>query len=369
MTVQSVGSDSHASDFERNWPGRGRRRLIRAAGTVAVTGVLLAACGGSVSRGSSGTTTTTAPASSGGPAEALQNAFIAAVNKVRPSVVEISTSEGLGSGVVYDRSGDIVTNAHVVGTARQFEVTLSDGRTLAASLIGSYAADDLAVIKVGGSELPPPASFADSSKVVVGEMVLAVGNPLGLASSVTDGIVSFNGRTVAESNGAVLPATIQTSAPINPGNSGGALIDLDARVIGIPTLVAGDTQTGTAVNGIGFAIPANTVRFIADQLVSTGRVTNTGRAALGIRAATAFSSSGETVGVAVVSVDPGGPAAAAGIQDGDLITSVDGHSVTSLADLADAMASIRPGARVSVVVQRAGAKATVAVTVEALSAG
>lgn len=225
------------------------------------------------------------------------------------------------------------------------------------------------MIRIRGADLPAPAAFADLAQVAVGELVLAVGNPLGMSSSVTEGIVSFNGRTVAEANGAVLPSTIQTSAPINPGNSGGALIDLDAKVIGIPTLVAGDTQTGTAAAGIGFAIPSNTVRFIAAQLVATGRVTDTGRAPLGIRAATALLNTGEPAGVVVVSVEPAGPAEKAGLQVGDLITSVDGHAVTSLADLADAMAPLRPGASVPVVVQRSGAKKTLTVTVGELSAG
>jgi len=123
-----------------------------------------------------------------------------------------------------------------------------------------YRPDDLAVIKVKGDNARlTPARFADSAGVPVGAITLAIGNPLGLASSVTDGIVSFNGRTVGEGNGVLLPSTIQTSAPINPGNSGGALVDLDGRVIGIPTLAASDTQLGGAAPGIGFANPANTV--------------------------------------------------------------------------------------------------------------
>ena len=342
-------------------------------GIVAVGAVLLAACGGPsalTASGSTTTTTTTLPAAStGGVAGQLQGAYIAAVNQVRPSVVEISTTSGLGSGVVYDRSGDIVTNAHVVGSSQQFQVTLADGRTLDGTLVGAYTPDDLAVIRVKGTPLPAPASFADSSSVAVGEIVLAVGNPLGLASSVTDGIVSFNGRTVAEDNGAVLPATIQTSAPINPGNSGGALIDLAGKVIGIPTLVAGNAQSGTAAAGIGFAIPANTVRFIADQLVASGRVTRTGRAALGIRGANAVLASGQPTGVVVVSTNAAGAAEKAGIRAGDLITSVGGHAVVSLADLADALAGLRPGDTTTVLLARSGSQVSVKVTLDQLSAG
>ena len=151
---------------------------------------------------------------------------------------------------------------------------------------GRVHPDDLTVVRVSGASLPPPAVFGDSAALQVGEITLAIGNPLGLSSSVTEGIVNFNGRTVAEGNGVILPATIQTSAPINSGNSGGALVDLDGHVIGIPTLAAGDTQTGGAVAGIGFAIPStNTVTPIAGQLAAaTGKVINTGRAGLGIEA-------------------------------------------------------------------------------------
>src|SRR3989442_5500925 len=187
-----------------------------------------------------------------GSAVTLQDTYVNVVQRVRPSVVEISTDAGLGSGVVYDDQGHIITNAHVVGNATRFQVTLVDGHTLGATLVGTYPPDDLAVIKISGGSYPAPARFADSSKVKVGDMTLAIGNPLGLASSVTDGIVSFTGRTVSEGGGVVLSSTIQTSAPINPGNSGGALVSLDGDVIGIPTLAATDTQLGGAAAGIGF---------------------------------------------------------------------------------------------------------------------
>src|SRR6202011_5414375 len=145
---------------------------------------------------------------------------------------------------------------------------------------------------------PAAAKFADSSRVAVGAIALAIGNPLGLSSSVTQGVVTFNGRTVGEGNGVVLPDTVQTSAAINPGNSGGALVDIKGAVIGIPTLAATDPQLGGgAAAGIGFAIPSNTVKLIAGQLVSSGRVVNSGRAALGIRGSTATDVSGRPVGV------------------------------------------------------------------------
>ncbi len=200
-------------------------------------------------------------------AEQLQQEYEGVVNAVEPSVVQIQTSEGLGSGIVFDSKGDIVTNNHVVGTAKTFKVTLASGKQVSGTLVGTFAPDDLAVIHVDAPGLKA-ARFADSSKLQVGQIALAVGNPLGFRSSVTDGIVSALGRTVSEPGGATLPNVIQTSAAINPGNSGGALVDLDGAVIGIPTLGVSDPQMGGAASGIGFAIPSSTVSDIAGQLVS-----------------------------------------------------------------------------------------------------
>src|SRR6476646_4165133 len=173
----------------------------------------------------------------------LQNAFVSVYRKVSPSVVQIETSEGLGSGIVFDTQGDIVTNAHVVGTATAFTVTTSTGKRVKASLVGKFPADDLAVIKVSGAALHP-AAFADSSQLRVGDLAMAIGNPLGLQSSVTQGIISALGRQEPEGNGVVLQNAIQTSAAINPGNSGGALVNIGGSVIGIPTLAASDPQLG-----------------------------------------------------------------------------------------------------------------------------
>ena len=260
-----------------------RTRVLEVGSLVLlVAGLSLGACGGHSSNrlasgaSSSGLSPTDVVSS-------VQADFVAVVNKVRPSVVEITTSTGLGSGVVYDGNGDIVTNDHVVGTARNFQVSFFDGQVATASLVGAFPPDDLAVIRVHGVTRLHPAVFADSSQLQVGDIDLAIGNPLGLASSVTEGIVSFTGRTVGEGNGVVLPDTIQTSAAINPGNSGGALVDTQGRVIGIPTLAATDPELGgSAANGIGFAIPSNTVELVAPQLITAGRVANSGRAALGI---------------------------------------------------------------------------------------
>jgi S1-C subfamily serine protease len=239
--------------------------------------ILVAACGtGTTASGAPAAGTTAAPAARPSPAiaGALQNDFINVISSVSPSVVVIETASGLGSGIVFDTSGDIVTNDHVVAGSTKFTVTLADGQRLAGTLVGTYPAGDLAVIHVTDTSLKP-ATFGDSSKLVVGDIVLAVGNPLGLQNSVTQGIVSALGRNVPESNTVTLPNVIQTSAEINPGNSGGALIDLAGEVVGIPTLAALDPQLGnSAAAGIGFAIPSNDVVAVARQLIANGHVTS-----------------------------------------------------------------------------------------------
>jgi S1-C subfamily serine protease len=163
--------------------------------------------------------------------------------------------------------------------------------------------------------------------------VLAIGNPLGLSSSVTNGIVSATGRTVSEGSGVVLPSTIQTSAAINPGNSGGGLVGVDGRVIGIPTLAATDPELGGSAPGIGFAIPSNTVKLIAGQLIATGKVTNSDRASLGITGATVSTTADQPVGVLVRDVRA--PASGVGIRAGDVITAVNRRATPTLTDLRD----------------------------------
>jgi S1-C subfamily serine protease len=214
---------------------------------------LVAGCGG----GSGGTAATSD----------LQQQFTKVVNTVSPQVVQIQSSIGLGSGVVFDDRGDVVTNAHVVQGSRRFLVTLEGGGRHTATLVGADPSHDLAVVHVSGAS-PAPASFRRSPALQVGDLVLAVGNPLGLRSSVTQGIVSSIRKSVPEGNGVALSPAIQTSAAINPGNSGGALADLSGRVIGIPTLAALDPEMGEAqAPGIGFAIPAATVEQVAARLI------------------------------------------------------------------------------------------------------
>jgi putative serine protease PepD len=237
------------------------KHLIAVA--LAAGAVVLAACG---ANGSGDDVTPVAPVASADGATSLQDELVSVVRAVSPSVVQIKTPQALGSGVVFDARGDVVTNAHVVGNATRFVVTLASGDSHLAAAIGRDAANDLAVIRIAGAR-PRPATFADSSQVEVGDIVLALGNPLGLRSSVTEGIVSAVGRIVPEGDGVTLSSTIQTSAAINPGNSGGALVDLSGRVIGIPTLAALDPQMGASeAPGIGFAIDGNTVRRVAGDL-------------------------------------------------------------------------------------------------------
>jgi len=237
--------------------------MIRDLIALAAGATVLAACGGTdpgddVAR--------VAPLASTDPATSLQQQLVSVVKAVSPSVVQIETQQDLGSGVVFDAGGDVVTNAHVVGNATRFVVTLASGESHPATAIGRDVANDLAVIRIAGAR-PRPATFADSSQVRVGDITLALGNPLGLRSSVTEGIVSAVGRSVPEGNGATLSSAIQTSAAINPGNSGGALVDLSGRVIGIPTLAALDPRMGASeAPGIGFAIESNTVRRVAGAL-------------------------------------------------------------------------------------------------------
>jgi len=300
-----------------------------------------------------------------GPAEqqglALQSAFVQVVSSISPSVVQIEDRRGLGSGIDLDKAGHIVTNNHVVTGAKAFTVTTLNGKRYRARLVGSFPPDDLAVIQVSGADLAP-ASFADSSKLRVGDLAIAIGNPLGLRSSVTQGIVSaFRQGMIEEGGKVILPSVIQTSAAINPGNSGGALVDITGRVIGIPTLAATDPELGGSAPGIGFAIPSNLVADIAGQIVAHGRVVDSHRAFLGVRV-------GDTNGngVLVGAVTPGGAAAKAGIRDGDTIESVNHRPTPTTVALAAVLSELPPGHKVPVAVKHAnGAKAIIQVTLGA----
>jgi putative serine protease PepD len=290
-------------------------------------------------------------------AAALQSQIVSVVKRVNPSVVQIQTSGGLGSGVVFDRQGHIVTNAHVVENATRVTVTLANGKRYTGRVIDAFVPNDLAVVKIDAPSLRPIA-IARSSQLQVGQFAIAVGNPLGLRSSVTFGIVSALNRTVGEGSGVTIPNTVQTSAPINPGNSGGALVDLQGRLIGIPTLAANDPQVGGQAIGIGFAIPSDTVRDLATQIIRNGKVVDSHRAYLGIVP-------GETngQGVYVGEVSAGTPAAKAGLRVGDIIRSIAGRMTLDTSSLGEVLAALKPGQAVNVVVVRGqGGTTTVRLT-------
>jgi putative serine protease PepD len=314
------------------------------------------------------------PAATAQPAGATGSGYAAVVRQVLPSVVLIRTASGLGSGVVLDDQGNIVTNAHVTGNATSFQVQLAgDPQPRQARLVGSYPAGDLAVIRVDDRAGLMPASFGDSGKAQVGDVVLAVGNPLGLSGSVTEGIISATGRVVAEpasasSPGTVLPDAIQTSAPINPGNSGGALVNTAGQVIGIPTAAAASAQ-GSQAQGIGFAIPANLARDIAGQLITSGHVTSTHRAAIGAQIANLTSPDGTPAGPGIVAVTPGGPADRAGLRVGDVIQAVGRARTPHATALAEALAAKDPGQTVTVAVNRGSQTLTMQVTLGELPGG
>ena len=324
------------------------------AAAAVVAGVSLATNSTSSRPSESSSTTTGRGAAPAG--LALQGAFVKVVQSVSPSVVQIEDQQGLGSGIVFDSRGDIVTNNHVIKGGTSFTVTTSTGKRYPAKLIGAFPPDDVAVIRVSGAGLKP-ARFADSSTLQVGDLTIAIGNPLGLRSSVTNGIVSAFRQGMQEPNGVTLPSVIQTSAAINPGNSGGALVDVEGLVIGIPTLAATDPELGGSAPGIGFALPSNLVKDIAGQIVADGKVVDSHRAYLGVTVGDA------TNGVVVASVTTGGPPAKAGIHIGDLIVSVDGQPTSTTALLSEVLAELKPGQTVPVAVtSQNGAKATVQVT-------
>ena len=271
-----------------------------------------------------------------------------------PSIVEIRSSVGLGSGVVLDAQGDVVTNAHVVGHAKKVTVVLADGSKHDGTVAGSFPTSDVAAVKITGAT-PPPATFGDASKLRPGAFVLAMGSPLALRGSVTQGIVSAVNRIEEESSQVTLGGMIQTSAPIFPGNSGGALVDLAGEVVGMPTL-------GADESGIGFAIPSNTAVSIASQLAATGKVTHSGLAWLGVLAAPVRSG-----GLRILSVNKGGPAANAGIVPGTRLLKIDATKVSSTAGVKHVLLSRHPGQTVTLTVKVGSATKTVQLTLGELN--
>ncbi len=272
--------------------------------------------------------------------------------------------EGIGSGVIVSKDGYILTNNHVVDGAEEVKVALNDGRELTAKVIGRDPKSDVAVIKIDAKDLPVVA-MADSDKVEVGDVVLAIGNPFGIGQTVTSGIVSATGR--AGTMGLDYEDFIQTDAAINPGNSGGALVDSEGRLIGINTAIF--SRSG-GNEGIGFAIPSNLARDVMESLVKDGRVT---RGYLGVMIqdltptlAKEFKLKENTKGVLVGDVTADSPAEKAGFKSGDVIVELDGKKVTDSRHLRLEVAETRPGTTVPVKILRDGDARTLDVTVKAL---
>ncbi len=264
---------------------------------------------------------------------------------------------GLGSGVVIRADGYILTNHHVIVDADRIRVELSDGRTLAASVIGSDTASDLAVLKVEGHDLPT-VPFGDSGRVKVGDVVLAFGNPFGVGQTVTMGIVSAKGRATDIGEGSY-EDFLQTDAPINQGNSGGALVSVKGELVGINAQIM--SPSGGNI-GLGFAIPSSMARAVADQLIAEG-VVHRSKLGIVVQPMTADLAEGLGVpdarGALVSAVEPGGPAADAGLQPGDVITRIDGQMISEANALRNQIASTRPGSAVALTVIRGGRTETI----------
>jgi putative serine protease PepD len=309
---------------------------------------------------------TVAPAT--GPTTAAAGTVAGAAAAVLPSTVDIQvtlaqgTSEG--SGIVLTADGDVLTNNHVVdGATGAITVTLSDGSQHAATVVGTSPSYDLAVVKVQGVSGLTPATLGASADLQVGQEVVAIGSPQGLEGTVTSGIISALDRTVAvqtEDGSAVVYNGLQTDASINPGNSGGPLVDLQGHVVGIDSAEAttgssnGTTQSGSI--GLGFAIPIDQAKRVAQELMNGGTAT---KPTLGVTG-NAATSSGD--GAQLATVVAGSPAAQAGLAAGDIVTAVDGAKVEDFADLIARIGAHAPGDKVTLTVGAAGSSRTVAVT-------
>ncbi len=261
------------------------------------------------------------------------------------------TQQAQGSGFVFDSNGDILTDQHVIAGAQSISVQFWNGKTYKATLVGSDPSTDVAVVRVTAPDSQIfPLTLGDSSKLQVGDGVVAIGSPFGLAETATSGIVSALHRTTEAPNGFTIPDSIQTDAAINHGNSGGALLNADGKVVGITAQIR--SQSG-GNEGVGFAIPSDTVRSVASQLVSSGKAEH---AYLGV----SLDSNSTTARVA--GVHSGTPAAKAGLKTGDVVTSFGGTPVSTSDDLARAISTHQPGDSVSVTYTRDGKSNTVTVT-------
>ena len=303
------------------------------------------------------TTETKARRMSRGDREMLENPMLREFFGGRmPEMPEARPQSGVGSGVIISADGYIATNNHVVDGADTVTVALTDGREFTARVVGRDPQTDLAVIKVDTKDLPA-VTFADTSKIEVGDRVLAIGNPFGIGETVTSGIISAKGRRVgilADVQG--YEDFIQTDAAINPGNSGGALVDVDGRLIGINTAIL--SRSG-GFQGVGLAVPANLVSQVTESLVKNGKVVR-GYLGLNIQSVTPALAESfnlkENRGALVADVVDNGPADKAGVKEGDVVTAINGQPVIDANSLTMAVSTIAPGTKVSLDVLRDGKK-------------
>jgi putative serine protease PepD len=312
--------------------------------------------------GSTGTTTVVAsvPAQ---PAAATSTSLTELYKNVAPGVVDIvvNTSSGgfgdqgaqaEGSGFVVDSSGDIVTNQHVVAGANGIKVTFQDGKTAKATVVGTDPSTDIAVIKVNvdASELHP-LTFASSAAVQVGQSVAAIGSPFGLPETLTSGIISALNRTISAPNNFSISGAIQTDAPINHGNSGGPLLNSSGQVIGVNAQIESDSGGN---DGVGFAIPSDAVKSVADTIIAGGKVQH---AYLGVTIGTASSG-----GAQVSTVKADTPAAKAGVKAGDIITALDGTTIATADDLTAKVSAHQSGDKVTLTIKRNSSTLKITVT-------
>jgi len=278
--------------------------------------------------------------------DAYSEAVSGAARAVSPSVVNIDVRHrvrggGSGSGFIFTSNGYILTNSHVVHGASRIDVTLTDGAGFEAEVVGDDPHTDLAVVRVNAAGLTP-AVLGESSTLTPGQIVIAIGNPLGFQFTVTAGVVSALGRSLRSSTGRLVDNVIQTDAALNPGNSGGPLVDSRGRVVGVNTAIIMPAQ------GICFAIPVNTAKFVAGELIKNGKIR---RGYLGV-AGQEFAGRG----LLVIGVEPGGPGERAGLSKGDLIIGLDSERVRGIDDLHALMTESLIGIRSALFVLRDGEK-------------
>jgi S1-C subfamily serine protease len=282
--------------------------------------------------------------------DAYSHAVVGAVDAVGPSVVSITVGrrgrwgQGAGSGVVIAPDGFVLTNAHVVDGAGRVEITLHDGKSVEARPVGGDRGTDLAIVRIAASDLPH-VRVGGERELLRGQLVVAIGNPLGFESTVSAGVVSATGRSLRGSDGRLVENLVQHTAPLNPGNSGGPLVDFRGHLVGVNTAIIQFAQ------GMSFAIPSETVSWVVPKLLADGKVR---RAYLGIQGQTVQTSARKGTGVLVVSVETGSPAEAAGLLQGDIIVEVASKPVTSIDALLRALSRHPAGADLEVRTKRGG---------------